>query len=246
MLDEELLLSKTFHMICTPHRCITLCKEILAARKSMSGIGTPQDSLLRDPAFIWEPMEDSCYPQELDAFIEALTWVDVFSPNQQELLSLCDMKPAHPHFDPSTVLLACNKLLDSDRGKTLKAVVARCGPSGCLVAEKEFHLVIPAYHVSNSKSQDPVVDATGGGNTFLGGFCAALAIELRLAGMNNLASAALWGNIAASYAIEQVGIPNLKVESDGIEMWNGTKPQDRVQELITRTQINMSFESYPT
>lgn len=74
---------------------------------------------------------------------------------------------------------------------------------------------IPAYH------EDPanVVDPTGGGNTFLGGLGVALARG------ESLEDAVIWGAVAASFAIEQVGVPTLGRDADGREAWNGPKPR---------------------
>ncbi|KXJ95396.1 Ribokinase-like protein [Microdochium bolleyi] len=62
---------------------------------------------------------------------------------------------------------------------------------------------IPAYHTD----KDRVVDPTGGGNTFLGGLAVALARG------KSLEEAAAWGAVAASFAIEQVGMPTLGRET---------------------------------
>lgn len=48
-----------------------------------------------------------------------------------------------------------------------------------------------------------------------------------------MVEAAVWGSVAASYAIEQVGMPILTQESDG-ERWNGERVQDRVDEFLQR------------
>lgn len=66
-----------------------------------------------------------------------------------------------------------------------------------------------------------VVDPTGGGNSFLGGFTVAIARG------KSLDEAAAWGNVAASFAIEQVGVPVLGQDADGNETWNGVRVEDR-------------------
>ncbi|KAM0438888.1 hypothetical protein ACHAPT_001649 [Fusarium lateritium] len=83
---------------------------------------------------------------------------------------------------------------------------------------------IPAYHGDPSK----VVDPTGGGNTFLGGLGVALARG------ESLEDAAIWGAVAASFAIEQVGVPTLGRDVDGREAWNGHNVDDRVKEFRQR------------
>ncbi|CAK7222367.1 hypothetical protein SCUCBS95973_004814 [Sporothrix curviconia] len=66
-----------------------------------------------------------------------------------------------------------------------------------------------------------VVDPTGGGNAFLGGFTVAVARG------KSLDEAAAWGNVAASFAIEQVGVPVLGEDAEGRETWNGVRVDDR-------------------
>ncbi|KAI1737297.1 Ribokinase-like protein [Xylaria scruposa] len=105
---------------------------------------------------------------------------------------------------------------------------------------------IPAFH-SNSYEKDDseppqdekrvedeergkgkVIDPTGGGNTFLGGLAVALARG------KNLEEAAAWGSVAASFAIEQVGMPTLGHDDEGCETWNGVRVDERFEEFKTR------------
>ena len=84
---------------------------------------------------------------------------------------------------------------------------------------------IPAYHQDAAK----VVDPTGGGNTFLGGMSVALGRG------EDIETAVVWGSIAASFAIEQVGVPNLdRAEDDDRETWNGHNVHDRLHEFQQR------------
>jgi sugar/nucleoside kinase (ribokinase family) len=83
---------------------------------------------------------------------------------------------------------------------------------------------IPAYHQDSSK----VVDPTGGGNTFLGGLGVALGRG------ESLEEAVAWGAVAASFAIEQVGVPEMTVNDKDEELWNGQKVLDRLAELKGR------------
>ncbi|TQV96573.1 hypothetical protein V2A60_003039 [Cordyceps javanica] len=83
---------------------------------------------------------------------------------------------------------------------------------------------IPAYHQDASS----VVDPTGGGNTFLGGLSVALARD------EDIETAAVWGTVAASFAIEQVGPPSLGKDDSGEETWNGVRPLARLQEFQER------------
>lgn len=86
---------------------------------------------------------------------------------------------------------------------------------------------IPAYWTKDDAA-DKVVDPTGGGNTFLGGLAAALARG------KSMEEAACWGSVAASFAIEQVGVPQLGRDEKGEETWNGAKVQDRLRQIQER------------
>ncbi|KAG6097580.1 hypothetical protein E4U30_000508 [Claviceps sp. LM220 group G6] len=80
---------------------------------------------------------------------------------------------------------------------------------------------VSAYHQDNLK----VVDATGGGNAFLGG------LSLALARGEKLEDAVAWASVAASFAIEQVGMPNLQTGLDSVETWNGKQVLERLHEF---------------
>jgi hypothetical protein len=73
-----------------------------------------------------------------------------------------------------------------------------------------------------------VVDPTGGGNTFLGGLAVALARG------KGIEEAAAWGSVAASFAIEQVGMPILGHDDEGRETWNSVRVDERFEEFKTR------------
>jgi sugar/nucleoside kinase (ribokinase family) len=83
---------------------------------------------------------------------------------------------------------------------------------------------VPAYH----QSSDAVIDPTGGGNTFLGGLAVALARG------HGVEDAVIRGSVAASFAIEQVGLPVLRTSEDGHETWNDTSVEERLQDFLTR------------
>lgn len=87
-----------------------------------------------------------------------------------------------------------------------------------------LELWVPAVFGPGETTPDgksPVVDPTGGGNAFLG------ALALALARGRSLEEAAVWGNVAASFAIQQVGVAELAHDDDGRETWNGERVEDR-------------------
>jgi len=94
-LDDTLLSSKSFHLICSPERCIDLVENILRRRK-----GLDDTRARRRPLFIWEPVPDLCVPDQLQACREALQHVDVISPNHTEL---CGFFGAEAHHSDGSV-----------------------------------------------------------------------------------------------------------------------------------------------
>lgn len=91
---------------------------------------------------------------------------------------------------------------------------------------------IPAFFTKSDAAEGRVVDPTGGGNTFLGGLAVALARG------KTMEEAACWGSIAASFAIEQVGVPELGRDDDGEETWNGDRVRDRLDALHARLGLS--------
>lgn len=87
---------------------------------------------------------------------------------------------------------------------------------------------LPAYFGEREEEQEKVVDPTGGGNGFLGGLAVALARG------KELQEAAAWGSVAASFAIEQVGMPVLGKDERGRETWNGALVEERLNEFVAK------------
>lgn len=110
----------------------------------------------------------------------------------------------------------------------MKAIVVRAGKDGCYVAANTQSAWFPAFYQDASK----VIDPTGGGNTFLGGFSISLA---RSSGLDfpNIKQAVISGAVAASFAIEQIGMPTLDDEGDR-ETWDGDSVRRRIEELTRR------------
>ncbi|KAL1305296.1 hypothetical protein AAFC00_002200 [Neodothiora populina] len=231
--SPELLSAKSFHLICSASRSIELVEGVLERRGSALGQGLPR------PLFIWEPVPDLCVPSELNNTIEALKYIDVISPNHAELASLfaADANAADGHVDKAVVEECSKRLLegitrsDGNNAPAHKlAVVVRSGRDGCYVRTSGNAIWFPAFHTDSSK----VIDPTGGGNGFLGG----LAVGLVRSG-GDVYTAALWGNVAASLAIEQVGVPVLGPgAADGKETWNGVVAEERLREMEARCHFS--------
>lgn len=83
---------------------------------------------------------------------------------------------------------------------------------------------LPPFYEKGSKE---VVDATGAGNTFLGGYTAGWEVT------RNLREAMCYGNVAASFALEQVGLPAV-VREGGKVFCNGVDVDGRLREYLRR------------
>jgi sugar/nucleoside kinase (ribokinase family) len=215
LLGTPLLWSKSFHLICSPLRCIDLVENIIALRKKLT-----KAAYSRPPVFIWEPVPDLCTTEEFDNCLKALKYVDVVSPNHGELGGFFGKETdGKDHVDFQAIENLCDQWIASGIGPGGNGgVVVRSGKDGCLVMRKGLRMWMPAYHQSAQK----VVDPTGGGNGFLGG----LAVGLIRGG-------ASWGSISASFAIEQVGMPVLSLSADG-ETWNGVGVEERLSDYKQR------------
>jgi sugar/nucleoside kinase (ribokinase family) len=226
LVDTPLLWSKSFHLICSPLRCIDLVENILRLRQEALGeASSPR------PLFIWEPVPDICISSEYDNCLKALQHVDVVSPNHGELGGFFGRDTnGKEHVNYRLIESLCEQWLDSGIGADGRGgVVVRCGKDGCIVTRRGLRKWMPAYH----QLADKVVDPTGGGNGFLGALAVGLVRGGKAPGIQNLEEAAIWGSISASFAIEQVGMPALETKGQE-ETWNGVKVEDRLAEFKKR------------
>ncbi|KAL9033770.1 MAG: hypothetical protein Q9214_007350, partial [Letrouitia sp. 1 TL-2023] len=152
------------------------------------------------------------------------------SPNLEEFATL-----VNDNFDLNNasglkkLRLRCETFLNRNASQNCKAIVVRLGERGCLVAQPNREKHLPAYYES-SLSPEKVIDPTGGGNAFLGGLCIGLLENSFL-----VENAAVYATIAASFAIEQVGIPGLTSAKDGTdELWNGESVKARLRSYQER------------
>ena len=232
MLTDEQILAKCFHLVCAPTRCMQLVNEIIEARsKILQSQDAQSEATLLEPAkppiFVWEPVPDCCSPEEYVNMLETLKLIDVISPNHHELAAFfgeTDKLGVSEVSDLAIVEHQCNELLIDWSLTKAGTVVVRRGDQGCYVASNVRHTSVPAYHLPHCKVpieekeswQQKVIDPTGGGNVFLGAFCIGL-LEDPAEGKTSSENAAFYGSVAASFAIEQVGMPKLSHREDGVE-----------------------------
>ena len=223
-LTPELLASKSFHLICSATRLITEVTGTLRRRREAFG-----ETGIR-PLMIWEPVPDLATAEELQNTMEALKYVDVVSPNHEELGAMFSFKHQPSTVDKVAVEEQARKLLSHGIGPEGKgAVVVRASKEGCYVLSNQVSQWLPAYHTDSSR----VLDPTGGGNGFLGGLAVGLVRTER-----DLVEAARMGSVAASFCIEQVGMPrkddHSSTELEREETWNGARVLGRLDELRNR------------
>ena len=75
-----------------------------------------------------------------------------------------------------------------------------------------------------------VIDPTGGGNTYLGGFIIGWKV------LKDIVEASLYRNVAASFAIRQLGLPSCPMRH-GEEIWNGVGVIKRLSEYKARLEL---------
>jgi sugar/nucleoside kinase (ribokinase family) len=179
------------------------------------------------PLHVWEPFPAACQPENLESTLAACRLVDMFSPNHIEITRLfADAVPED--FQPKVLESYAQKFLDDSIGPEGKGcVVIRAAEHGSLSASRAAGFIwSPAFYAPGSGTSR-LVDPTGAGNAFIGGFATGLQQNL------TLDKAAAYDNVAASFALEQIGLPELEVHGL-VETWNGVKVQERLEEYSAR------------
>ncbi|QLG71352.1 hypothetical protein HG535_0B03920 [Zygotorulaspora mrakii] len=220
---DQLREMKCLHLLCSSTRCIDMIKQLERIQ-------------CRNETYVWEPIPDLCnqeYFNEIKQIVQKTNGpVIIFSPNAEEGARIFGDK------EPLT-LEACLKYIwkfDTFIGDK-NICVLRCGKLGSIslgakdsVTGRRSVLHLPAYHYETPNS---VVDPTGGGNSFLGGFCVGYTIT------RDLYIANICANIAAGCVIEQIGIPTF----DPIEKkWNGLTFEQRLEIYVKTNKLNYDTE----
>jgi len=137
-----------------------------------------------DAAILWEPTQQFMVEGRLPQFRAALPLVDVVSPNSLEAGLVYGLD------DPADLVRA---MLDDGA----RVVALRLGADGSLLggADQPGLIRLPAIPVAQ------LVDQTGAGNAYCGGFLAGW-----LAAGGDLLAAACCGGVSASFTIEVTGV----------------------------------------
>ena len=229
LVGTSLLSSRTFHFIADPTQIVEQTDKLLRFRSVAAGLTTP-------PIVIWEPRPRACVPENYEAFLAALSVVDVFSPSLQEIASIAGGYAGAEPVDEEFFEWLCNHFIlgGNDIFQEKGTVIVRTGDRGCFIKNKRLKRWLPGYHPSSK-----VVDAVGAGDAFLGAF----GVNLQTVNDKELLCAACAGNIGASFAVEQIGMPNLSVAEDGRELWNGENAMDRFFTYLEQLEFGVALSS---
>ncbi|KKK20581.1 pfkB family carbohydrate kinase (Mak32) [Aspergillus rambellii] len=251
MLSESQIFSKTIHMVCSSSRCASIVQDILRRQEVFKKEGKgPSSRSKHRTIFVWEPVPDMCSPEEQEKFFAACKMVDVVSPNDLELGMMFGQPPWVEGERHGKEIV--DKILSSGIGPEGNGhLVIRAGKDGSYTFSRNERIWMPAYHQPSGSGHSPVVDPTGAGNSFLGALTQGMVSEGRdpakvinsvLAGSTgwqkamadwepyqNVLVALIFATVAASFVVEQIGVPRLSTSTDGKELWNGTEFTERVR-----------------
>ncbi|SMN19396.1 similar to Saccharomyces cerevisiae YCR019W MAK32 Protein necessary for structural stability of L-A double-stranded RNA-containing particles [Maudiozyma saulgeensis] len=215
---------KCFHLVCSPDRIQEIMDQLSQVR----------DDKIDMPTFVWEPLPDSMIIENYDTIKHILNRNEnvILSPNCEEGARLFGIQ------EPLGIN-QCKILLYkfTDYIKPTNSCVLRCGKMGSMIlSPKNFDGIrkssyLPAYHLL---TQDEVVDPTGGGNSFLGGFSIAYALT------NDLQISNICGTITAGCNIEQIGVAKFDKISKKIN--NTLTFKERLEYYITLYNLSISAD----
>ncbi|ORX34975.1 Ribokinase-like protein [Kockovaella imperatae] len=201
------------HLVCLLDRASAVCDELEHLRRKFPHLAS------WEPKIIWEPLGQACVHANLDKVASIASQFAVFSPNVLEIQSLLSIPQI---VSPEAVESAAREFGNLIPDTT---VIVRAGPLGSFTVSKTWSGWVPAYW--KPKEQDRVIDPTGGGNAWLGGLCAGLLLS-----KGDIKLGCFFGSAAASFAIEQRGLPHLDKG-----YWNSDDPWRRLREVAARMDI---------
>lgn len=169
------------------------------------------------PLIVWEPLPAACVQDCRQSFLDVCSLVDVFSPNHLEMAALFESEPNE--FQREKLESYAQNFLECSVGPSGQGtVIIRAGKHGSLSVSRSMEPCwLPSYYHDGSPE---VVDPTGAGNAFLGGYMKGWQLT------HNVVEASAYGNVAASFALEQVGLPKREQQDD--ETWNGVSVVGRL------------------
>ncbi|KAE8320622.1 Ribokinase-like protein [Aspergillus sergii] len=233
MLSDSQVFSRTFHMVCSAGRCVSIVQNILQRREELRREGkAPSSSQASErPFFVWEPVPDLCTPEEQDKFFVANRVVDVVSPNELELGMMFGQPGWNEESEFGKDIV--KRILDSGIGPNGNGhLVIRAGKDGSYAFSRGQRIWLPAYHQPDASANTPVVDPTGAAK-IVGSVLAGSAVWQRaleaLGKQSYILSSLIFATVAAGFVVEQIGVPHLSTSTDERELWNGTEFTERVR-----------------
>tara|TARA_R110002003_G_scaffold39_14_gene2534 strand:- start:3759 stop:4691 length:933 start_codon:yes stop_codon:yes gene_type:complete len=216
LVGSRLLHAKMFHLLGTPKEVGMQIPQIIALRRQHGNRSVP--------FLLWEPFPAACTTTNRQAFLDTCKLVDVFSPNHLELCALFD--DAKPEGFSTERLEKYAMQFSAATGLEGKGnVIVRAGEFGSLTVGGSLDkLWLPPFYQDGASE---VVDPTGAGNTFLGGFMAGWNLT------HDIKESSIYGVVAASFAIEQIGLSKLELDGE-YELWNGVQAMDRLTQYKDR------------
>ncbi|CAK9683318.1 unnamed protein product [Candida parapsilosis] len=207
---DELKYSNCYHLICTIERCRDIIEKISKVNPTAK--------------YIYEPFPDDCISSNYEKLRDLLSLIDVFTPNLDEASAFVSNGNKLNAAELCSKFTQYQKLANS-------GTVIRCGADGCCIRTISGKLYkLPAYH----QNQADVIDVTGGGNSFCGGFMMGWYLS-----QHDWEVGGVCGNIASGCIIERLGMP--KVSEDGMK-FNGKTLQERVDiYLRNNEELNVNL-----
>lgn len=148
-----------------------------------------------------------------DSLIEVISKVKILFINEDEIRQLNGT---------SSILTAAKKTLDS--GPDI--LVIKRGENGAMLFHQDKIFIVPAYPIEN------VVDPTGAGDSFAGGFMGYIAsVNYQNPSFRDLKYAMIHGTVMASFLVETFS-------TDRLLMVSGTDHQKRVQDFLNMICVN--------
>ncbi|KAH7380178.1 putative PfkB family kinase [Pyrenochaeta sp. MPI-SDFR-AT-0127] len=220
LVNTHLLSARAVHQLATPEEILLQIPMLIQLRT--------QRGIMTRPFIVWEPLPVSCTMQNKQNFQQACRLVHVFSPNHFEMAAIFE-ETAPKTFQPEK-LEAYAQEFSRDTGTTGNGIVIiRAGEHGSLTTQPLGREVwLPPYY---QKGASNVVDPTGARNAFLGGFIHGWKAS------QDVEEASIYASVAASFALEQIGLPSCQTDGDG-ETWNGVQVMERLAEYKALLKVS--------
>lgn len=266
MLSDSQVFSKTFHLVCSSARCLSIVQDVLQQREELwkQGKAPASYNASKRPVFVWEPVPGLCTPEEQETFFAAARAVDVVSPNELEL-GMMFGRPGWSEESKSGRELVKRILESGIRPDGDGHLVIRAGKNGSYSYSKTQRVWLPAYHEPDTSGATAVADPTGAGNSFLGALAQGMVsgnrhpvqiVDSVLAKSDSwkkameswgqqkhVAIALLFATVAAGFVVEQIGVPQISTSGDGTELWNGAGFTERVR--LYSQRLHRTLEESP-